>query len=153
EMRSGTPFRSTYAQGLAPGPPSRPARKRSSPALCSYCLRQISHSDQVVGRRREAEHPSDTLDPLVPRFAHHANRLHPSEDLFDPLALLLAHGVAGVARRPTVDGTAAVRGILRHLWRHLALTQARDTILRVVGLVGSHRHPLLARDLPRHGER
>src|SRR3990172_513159 len=66
--------------------------------------RQIADSDQVVGRHREGEHPADPVYPFVPGLAHQAHRLEPAEDLLDPLARPLAHGVARVAGGASISG-------------------------------------------------
>lgn len=72
------------------------------------------------------------------RFAQ-AGSLDPAEDLFDPFADALADGIAGVAGGPTVDGRAAVAGVLGDIRGGAEAAHVRHEILGVVGLVGAHR--------------
>lgn len=68
---------------------------------------QVSHSDQVIGRHRQDEAPVDLLGSSVEGFAKQSNRLEPAERLFDPLAELLARGVALVPGGTAIDGGTA----------------------------------------------
>src|SRR5262249_60974056 len=87
----------------------------------------------------EADPPPPALDPAVTRLAKQPDRLGPAEDLLHALPLLLTDGIAGMAGRPAIDRTAAVRGVLGHMGRDLALPQGRDKARRVVALVGAER--------------
>src|SRR5438093_8354827 len=102
--------------------PSRRATGRSAPfrARGSCCdRRQVPDPDEVVNRCCEREHPADAPMAAMAGLPHKPHGLEPSEDLFDPLALPLALDVSSVTRCPAVDGTRAIRGVLRHVWRHL----------------------------------
>src|SRR5882724_9472635 len=104
-------------------------------------LREVSDAHQVVDRQAEDEHPADAPSPAVPRLPHQADRFQPAEDLFDPLALLLAHLVAGVARGTGIDRTRPVRGVLRHMRGHLEQAQRSDKVATVVAFVGAQGDP------------
>ena len=54
------------------------------------------------------------------QLAHRPNRFHPAEGLLDELPFPWTEVVAGVSRRPGVDGAAPTRGLreLRHVRRH-----------------------------------
>jgi hypothetical protein len=51
------------------------------------------------------------------------NALQPSKDLFHPLALFLAHGVAFMPCRALIDGAAASVRVLGYMRRHLQIAQ------------------------------
>ena len=74
---------------------------------------EVSHSDQVVDRRAELEHPADQVRPSVSRLAHQPDCLIQPKTSFDTLAFLLTHGVTGMTRGPAVDGTGAIDVVLR----------------------------------------
>ena len=59
-------------------------------------LHEIADPDQVVDCRGEREQPDDPPDVAELDLAAVAHRLQPAEDLFDPFAFLLTHGVAGM---------------------------------------------------------
>src|SRR5512134_1912066 len=65
--------------------------------------REVAYPDQVVRSQGKGEDPVDSGETSVPGLAHHPDRLQPSEDLFDSLALSLAHLIARTLGRPTVD--------------------------------------------------
>src|SRR6266705_1376752 len=75
-----------------------------------YCLHghQLPHSHQVVSGGREDEDPVDAFGAAMAQLAQQAHRLEPTEDLFDPFALLLTDLIALVARRATIDGRFAI---------------------------------------------
>jgi hypothetical protein len=55
---------------------------------------------------------------------------------------------------PAIDGTAAgAMGVLRHVRRDLHLAALGYELSGVVAFVGSHRDPLLSRDLLEHEQR
>src|SRR4051794_4635514 len=56
---------------------------------------QLRQPDQVVGRRRQREHPADPPRAAIARLALSADRLHPAEHRLDPFAHVLAYLVAG----------------------------------------------------------
>ena len=67
------------------------------------CQRQIAHPDQIVGRQREGEHPSDPSDSAVARLAQASDGLEPAEDFFDAFAFLLADHIAGMTSGALID--------------------------------------------------
>lgn len=73
-----------------------------------YCLNgyQLSHSYQVVSGGGEDEDPVDAFGAAMAQLAQQAHRLQPTEDLFDPFALLLTDLITLVARRATIDSRA-----------------------------------------------
>ena len=64
---------------------------------------QVAHSHQVVDCQGEGEHPLDSSHAAMARLAQTRNGLEPTEDLFDPFALLLTYRVAGMAGGTCVD--------------------------------------------------
>ena len=78
--------------------PSRRPRLRRPSCRSSQ---QISHSHQVVSCGGEDEHPVHSFSATMAQFAQQANRLQPTEDLFDPFALPLTDLVARVPRGAT----------------------------------------------------
>src|SRR6266478_4732535 len=77
------PVRGGTARRAPPGFVSTPP----SPAGWSCRLRrQVTDPDQVVDGPAEDEHPADALRSPMPRFAEHAGRLEPAEDLLDELS-------------------------------------------------------------------
>src|SRR5688572_14872215 len=75
------------------------------------------------------------------QLAEPADRLHPAEALLDELPFLLAPRVAGLTRRPTVDGAAAIPGgaELRDVRRRPHAPELRHKVAAVVALVRRHR--------------
>src|SRR5690606_16048351 len=66
--------------------------------LCGALSQQISHTDQVVPRQ----------SPPELGLSHRADLLGPSEHFLDALSQALAHGVARMPSRTSVDGRAAI---------------------------------------------
>src|SRR4030095_433334 len=112
-------------------------------ALYRSCnlLREIANPHQVVDCQAEHKHPADASPAPVSRLPQQADRLEPAEDLFDPLALLLAHLVAGVARGALIDRTRSFRVVLRDRGGPLEQPEGLDEVARVIGFVGAHGHP------------
>src|SRR5260370_10155510 len=98
---------------------------------------EVSHSDQVVGRRGELEHPADQIRPSMSGLAHQPDCLHPAEDLFDALAFLLAHGVTGMTRDSAVNGTGAFGRVLRDVRGDIHAPAFMNEVYRVVVLVAA----------------
>src|SRR5947199_9958179 len=88
---------------------SRRRRPESSGGASCRTLRQVPDAHQVVDRQAEDEHPPDAPAAAMARLPKQADGLEPAEDLFDPLALLLTHLVAGVARGAPIDRARTVR--------------------------------------------
>src|SRR6266404_352381 len=108
---------------------------------------QLSHSHQVVSGRREDEDPVHAFGAAMAQLAQQAHRLQPTEDLFDPFALLLTDLIALVARRATIDGRFAIGIVLGHVRRHLQFAQVFHELMRVVVLVTTQRYSALAAHL------
>src|SRR3954471_4962606 len=73
----------------------------------------------------------------MPQLSHPSDRLHPAEDFLDPLALLLAHRVAGMPCRPSVNRTLASLIVLRNLRSGVHVPGLFHKILGVVSFIGS----------------
>src|SRR5205814_1503220 len=73
----------------------------------------------------------------VPQLPKKSDRFHPTKDFLDSLALPLADLVAGMSRRPAVYCASAVRRVLRHVRRGVAVTQVLGELPRVVSLVSA----------------
>src|SRR5882672_12385802 len=95
-----------------------PERLLASGRSLSGNLGQISNADQVISCGREDEDPVDAFAAAVPQLAQQADRLQPTEDLFDPFALPLADLVTRMPRSPAIDGRAAIGIVLGHVRRH-----------------------------------
>src|SRR5213594_4885896 len=132
---------------------SRRRRPESSGGASCRTLRQVPDAHQVVDRQAEDEHPPDAPAAAVARLPKQADGLEPAEDLFDPLALLLTHLVAGVARGAPIDRARTVRGVLGHVRGHLQQAQGSDEVARVIGFVGRQGDPARHRHRPDHLER
>ena len=131
----------------------RPWCARRNPVGSCRGLHEIAHPHQVVHGRGEGEQPADPLEATEFDFAQQPHRLQPPEDLFDPFALLLTHGVAGMAGGPSINGTGTVRRVLGHMGRDLHRPQILDERVRVVVFVAPQRHTLSARALADHCQR
>src|SRR6266702_1839951 len=73
---------------------------------------EFPHSHQVVGGRREDEDPVHAFGAAMAQLAQQAHRLQPTENLFDPFALLLTDLIALVVRRATIDSRLAIGFVL-----------------------------------------
>src|SRR5229473_3452324 len=98
---------------------------------------QISHSYQVISRCCEGEHPSDSIRPPEPGFSLQRDGLHPAEDFLNTLALPLAHRVALVTRRSSVNRAPPVGRVLRHMRSDVQAAQLFDERLRIVTTVST----------------
>src|SRR5260370_7162240 len=81
-------------------------------------------------------------------LAHQDDCLHPAEDLFDALALLLAHGVTGMTSGPAVNGTGAIGVVLRDMRGDIHAPASMNEVFRIVVLVAAEVRR--AADLPGH---
>ncbi len=97
---------------------------RARPAPVEQSDEVVRSGDQVASQltQRQAAKPSSTE-------ATHG--LHLAKHLLCSLAEALAHAVAGVACRSTIDGAPPPSRVLRYVWRHAALAQLGDTNWRV----------------------
>src|SRR5437016_5673304 len=118
-------------------------------------LRQIPHANQIVSRRGEGEHPSDSVLASMPGFAQPRDGLDPAEDLFDSLALSLADRVAFVSRGALINGAGApLMLVLRHVRSHRRFAQLAHKVPRIVILVAPQRYlPSAAGNPRRHVQR
>ena len=105
---------------------------------------QLGQPDQVVGRSREREHPTNAGKAAMMGLAKASDRLGPAKHLLDALAHPPADCIARVAGRPTVDSGAPVGGVLRHMRRHVTSPQIGDEPGDIVGLVGTERNSVVA---------
>src|SRR5690348_9245835 len=69
-------------------------------------MKQAAQAGQVVSGGREREAPADTSAATVLGLSQPARPLDPTKHLLDPLALVLADAIAGMAGRPPVYGRA-----------------------------------------------
>jgi len=79
----------------------------------------------------------------MPQLAHPADGFHPAEDLFYPLALLLADRIPGTPRGPAVNGTLTSLVVLRHLRCGTHVPCFGHEVLGVISLVGSCSNRLI----------
>src|ERR1700683_5575678 len=89
----------------------------------------------------------------MPQFSHASYSLHPAEDFFPPLALLLADRVTRMPCRPAVNGARASLIILRHVRSGVHVPRLFDEIVGVVGFIGSNGNGLIPWDLFNHHQR
>ena len=75
--------------------------------------RQIAHPDQVVGRQREGEHPSNPLHTAMASLAQAADRLEPTEDLLDAFAFVLTNHIAGMTSGARIDNSGRLARDMR----------------------------------------
>src|SRR6266852_3576969 len=128
-------------QGSAPGPRS------------SRRLGEVAEADQVVDRQAEDEHPVHASPAAMARLAQQPDGLEPAEDLFDALAFPLADSVPGVAGGALIDRTRTIRGVLRHVRRHLDEPEGLDEVPRVIAFVGPDGDPVRGRHVAEHLQR
>src|SRR5262245_52846207 len=114
------------------------------PSCRSLHGEQACHPHEVVRGSDHVGPMPSPLDSAIPRSSQTADRLAPAEDLLDPLPDSLAHPVAPVADRPTVDARPTVARVLRHVWRHAFASDALDEGCDVVALVRSQRSSAVA---------
>src|SRR5512135_2898 len=128
----------------------RRARRWAPCEISGGRLRQVSHANQIVSRRREGEHPSDAIFAAILGLAESSDGLDPPEDLLDPLPFSLTDGVARVLRGSLIDGAAApFVPVLRYVRSHRRFPELVHKISRVVVLVSAQRHPPRAAWNPR----
>ena len=104
------------------------------------CGRQkLWDTDQIVCRGREDKEPFDQVAPPMPGLAQAADRLDPTERLFDPLSLDHTDGIARMPGGTAIDGGAAIGVILRNMRCAATLAAAGDEVGGVVEFIGPHR--------------
>jgi hypothetical protein len=84
---------------------------------------------QIAGSGSEGEGPANPFEPLEPGLALSGHGLDPAEGLFNPLSDMQAHGVAGMARRASIDRGAAAADVAGQMRRHLHRAQLVDEVL------------------------
>ena len=122
----------------------------TSPLLSSRCGQQVAHPHQVVPRQCKGEHPLDSGYSAVTRLAQPCDGLEPAEDLFDPFALGLTDGIAGVAGGAGIDSAV---GLARDVRCDLMVTQFLNELLAVIALIRTQGHSAPARNLFHQAER
>src|SRR5882672_2390489 len=85
-----------------------PERLLASGRSLSGNLGQISNADQVISRGREDEDPVDAFAAAVPQLAQQADRLQPTEDLFDSFAFPLTDLITRMSGGSTINGRATI---------------------------------------------
>jgi len=114
---------------------------------------QFRHAEKVVGSAYEVGCELGPFDSAESRFAKAADGLHPAEDLLDPLSYLQTDGVAGMSRGSRVERRAASGGVLRDVWRDVAIATGLHEVSRIVALVAergaAHESGALAPMAPR----
>src|SRR3954453_12527980 len=103
---------------------------------------QSTQANDIVRRRTEGEDPGHQSTASVSQFSEAADRLHPAKGLFDELAFSLTDRVAAMARRPPINRTATIRGVLRHVRRQAHLAQFSDERGTVVALIHAEGDPI-----------
>ena len=127
---------------------------RSLPHLLRHREHYSRHPCEIARRHRQLELLINPADATKDRLPNPPDRFAPTEVLLDPLADHLADPVAGMPRRPAVDGAAATASVvLRHMRPHLALAAGSDEVGGVVGLVGADRLWVGAGNAVEHADR
>src|SRR6202051_1732271 len=98
----------------------------------------IADAHQVVGCSREGKHPAHQLKPAMPELPHTTYRLHPAEDLFHALALLLADPIALMSCGSAVNCAVF---LLRYVRRGVERTGIRHEAFGVIAFIRSDCHP------------
>src|SRR5262245_31217742 len=73
---------------------------------------KIAHPNQIVGGSGQSEHPADSARAAMSRLTHHADRLHPAEDLLDPLARPETQLVTAMSGGAAIEGGG---GLVAHM--------------------------------------
>ena len=93
---------------------------------------QVPHAQQIEHRGRKGHRRTHALEATDHRSSHSAVLLRPAKSRLDQLALALADRVAGVARRPLVQGRSTAAPFVPHFnpftqgFRHLPMTRAEQ---------------------------
>src|SRR5216683_5037273 len=125
--------------------PRSAAGPRWSGASCGGRA-ESGDAEQVVGGGHQIGMQLGALETAIASSAQAADGLHPSEDLFDPLADPLTDRVAGMTRGAAAErGAAGATLIARDVRGDLERAARRDELARVVTLVGTECNPAAAR--------
>src|SRR5882762_4141134 len=101
----------------------------------SWDWSQSTEAQQVVGRSDQVRVQLHAGEAAEACAAQAPVRLHPTEDLLDPLALLLADPVARMARGANVEPCSAASVNLRDVWPDGLVAQEIDERRAVVTLI------------------
>src|SRR6187401_1035506 len=95
---------------------------------------EIPPPDQVVRGGGKAEDPIHEPPSAMAQSAQQPNGLHPAKRLLDEFAFPLAAPIAGMTRRPAVNGTAATGRlrVLRYMRRDVHGAHGGDPRARVI---------------------
>src|SRR5689334_13456161 len=121
--------------------------RRTLPDNSCWCEGQVAHSDQVIGRHCQAEHPIDPRDPAMTGLAQPAYGLDPTEDLFHPFTLALTELIPRVAGGALVNDTGL---LAREMRGDLVLAHFLHQRFAVVAFVATQRDPAPAWNLLHH---
>src|SRR5205823_4777647 len=81
--------------------------------------------------------PIDEFAAAMPQLPQTAHRLHPAKHLFNQLALPLANRIAGMSRRPAVNGTVGLLCDMRGDFELAHLGHERGDVVVLVAGAGS----------------
>src|SRR5215470_14076381 len=111
---------------------SRRVRKWPGHVPCSVRFRMRTGSYTAAAK---VQSQSTRRVPPMPQLPQQPDRLEPAEDLFNELALLLAHQISGVARGVAVDRTRPVRRVLGHVRCPSEPAQGVHESVRVIAFI------------------
>jgi hypothetical protein len=106
-----------------------------------HCEQYSRHPTQIARNHRQFEMLIDLAQAAVHRLSNLADRLAPTEMLFDARPNGLADVIADVPRRATINGAAPPqrRSCRATCGVHLSRPAIRDEIARVIRFVGTDR--------------
>src|SRR5579871_329891 len=100
---------------------------------------ELGNANQIVSSRGQNKEPFHQAATAMTGLAQAADRLHPAEWLFDPLALDGTDAIAGMSRGARVDCGTAIGIVLRDMRGAAALAAASDKVGGVIVLVAAYR--------------
>src|SRR5882757_7457068 len=108
---------------------------------------ELWQADQIVAGHRQGELEAELCDAAEHGSRKPADRLAPTERLFNTLPLLLAYRIAGMPRGAGVNGRPPAADVLCDVRRHVERAHVGDKRRRVVALVGAECDPLPGRPM------
>jgi hypothetical protein len=96
---------------------------------------QLGQPNKAIGRGGQREHPADARAAAMTDLAKAGDGLAPAKHFLDAFAQPPTDRIAGMARRPRIDGRSPVGDVLCHMRRHLVLPQIADELADVAGLI------------------
>ena len=112
-------------------------------AACSCRGTQnVPCAQQIVRSAGESECPVFLGSTFMSGLTQQGAGLEPAKDLFCALSFSLAHLVAVVASRWTIDCTAAARVVLSEMWCHIQRTEWFHKVMRIISFVGTKSEAL-----------